>query len=214
MGSFRHHPDDHIIINEVIFPLAFFELQEPTYTLPAPYISREYIQSPPSHIFSDGQTQVDAGLPYADGDTYISNLATYEAAYEEYLNPTPSLPEAKIIRIAEAAAYNRAKKTEKVVYSSDTYFSDEVFFYRINHEYQKFNRDGSVPGGYYVKDEDDTQVSLNLSQLEDLVDHLIDFYYECDKVFDTHEVNINALTTVEDIEAYNFTTGWPTTPYT
>ena len=214
MGTFRHHPDNHIIIDDVFFPLAFFELQEPTYELPVPYISRDYVQSPASHILSDGQTQVDGGLPYTDGDTYISNKATYEAAYEEYLNPTPTLPEAKIIKITETAAYSHNKKLEKVIYNSDTYFSDDSFFQKINHEYQKFDRDGSVPGGYYVKDEDAIQVSFNLSQLEDLVDHLIDFYYEVDKVFDTHEAAINALTTVEDVEAYNYETGWPTTPYT
>lgn len=213
MGTFRHHPDGHIHIDELYMPLSFFQTQEPLYNLSAPWIERYYDQ-PNLHILRNKETQEGGILPYTDGDSYIAKKAIYAAAYEAYINPEPTLEEAKIIKISELSGYASNKKSGKVIYSSNTYLSIKNFLERIMHEYEKFARVGSLPGGYYILDETDIEISFTLlSDVEDLIDRIIELHYECDKIEDNHRKNINALLSVESTQSYDFTGGWPTTPY-
>ena len=85
MGTFIHTPDNQIIINGTIFPLAFFMTVEGAYALPSGMICQEYIQGD-HYKASSGSNDEFYSLPWADGDTYISSLATYVSAYVDYNN--------------------------------------------------------------------------------------------------------------------------------
>lgn len=213
MGTFRHTPDDIIFIDTSSYPLAWWITQEPAYLIPMGYTHRVYEQGV-HHTLYDGVGQDPGDYPWTDGNTYISNKSTYDTAYDLYLNPPPTLPQAKTAKIEELDIYNSNKKTEKVIVNAITYKSTSRFFTQIFREFEKYTRDGSVPGGYYVRDDSETEQSLTLVQLEDVVDKIVDFWRDCDEVRDDHWEMIMALGTVAAVEAYDFTGGWPTTPYT
>lgn len=212
MGEFRHVAT-HIHIDELYLPLSFFMTQEPLYNLPSPYIRRNYIQ-PGFHMLSDGSTEIGGSLPYTDGDSYIAKKALYEAAYYDFLNPEPTLEEAKIIRISETAAYSDNIKKGKVVFNGDVYLSVNIFMDRIKGEFQRYKRAGSIPGGYYVNEENDDQIPFTLlNDLSNLIDKILLLWYLCDVNEDFHRANINALVTVPAVQSYDFTTGWVLVPY-
>lgn len=213
MGEFRHHPDGHIHIDDLYMTLSFFLTQEPLYSLASPWTGRYYKQSV-IHKLTNNETASAGSFPYSDGDSYISKKAIYQAAYDAYLNPTPTLVEAKITRINELQEYAATKKNGKVIYSGNTYLSIKSFLERIMYEYEKFTRVGSLPGGYYVLDHNDNEISFTLlANLAALIDRIIELHWECDKVEDNHRQSINALVSVGSVQSYDFTTGYPTIPY-
>lgn len=216
MGRFRHvsnwiHVDDGVV--EVDMTLSFFVTQEPLYTLPAPWTSRYYEQGV-IHKLSNQKDVTGGPFPWSEGDSYIAKRAIYESAWDEFLNPPPTLEQAKVSKINELRSYSNGKKAGKVIYSSNTYLSVKNFLERIMHEYEKFDRVGSLPAGYYVLDHLDNEISFTvLANLEALIDRIIELHWECDKVEDNHRQSINALVSVESVQSYDFTTGWPTIPY-
>jgi len=219
MGKFIHNPDDYIIIDDLIVPLSWFLTQEPAYSLPGTppnLIAREYVQGS-YHILRDDISQFAGEYPWTDGDTYITNKATYAADYETYINPPPTLSQAKEIRINEMLGYSNSIKLGKVVYNTGitdyTFESDSRHYDRLHAQWHNFVEDGDVPGGFYVRDEDGTEHSFTLVQLTELINKTQDLYHEVYLTIDDHIDAINALATVPAVETYDFTTGWITVPY-
>ena len=85
MGRFLHNPDGWITIeadatHTLTLMVDEFIQYEPAYKgLPSPYISGTYVQGQ-FHIFTTGNSQFSGPMPWAAGDTYIANLAAYQAA--------------------------------------------------------------------------------------------------------------------------------------
>jgi hypothetical protein len=88
---FRHHPDGFIYLNQICFPLAFFQQQEPDYALPAGAIAQEH--QPGLRVLRDGSSQWTGELPWEEGDRYLSQLETYRLAWEAANAPPPLLPQ-------------------------------------------------------------------------------------------------------------------------
>ncbi|MCB9438422.1 MAG: Ig-like domain-containing protein [Anaerolineales bacterium] len=82
---FIHHPDNLIIIDDLILPLGFWTIVAPTYALPEPYSGREFIPNVRHHLLTlDGVGQDQADLGWAEGIEYIAQKATYQAAWDAY----------------------------------------------------------------------------------------------------------------------------------
>lgn len=217
MGRFRD-ANDFIMIEdgvgeELFLPFSFFMTQEPLYNLPAPYITR-YYEQPNNHLLNTSVSAFGGPIPYTDGDSYIAKKALYESAYYDFLNPEPTLEEAKFTRINETREYSDNIKEGKIVYGGNTHLSLDSFLQRVRDEFERFTRVASLPGGYYVLDENDVQISFTvLSNLSDLIDKILELWYLCDVNEDYHRAQINALLTVAAVQSYDFTTGWVTVPY-
>ncbi len=215
MSTFTHHPDDHIHIDELYLPLSFFLTQEPLYDLETPFIHREYIQLD-RHVLSDGSTQEGSDLPWTEGDAYIAKKSIYADAYDEFLNPPPTVEEAREIKLSELSDFASEIRNGKVVFDGNIYFSTDEQLERIRNEYEQFSRDMPplLPGGYYVNDHNYDEVSFTLlADLIDLIDKILELWYLVDLNEDFHRGEINDLVSVESIEAYSFASGWPITPY-
>ena len=108
MGTFRHHPDGFIYIDDVSIPLSEFLIEEPAYTLPNQRaIGRNY-DGVKDIAFSKNQEFDGNGEVELDG--YIAKLATYQAniAAREQVRQdngyAATLPEAQSRRITELRA--------------------------------------------------------------------------------------------------------------
>jgi len=213
MGSFRHTPDNIIYINNLAMPLSFFLTLNPAYALPAGYTSRNYIQGS-YNILSTGSLAVPDAMPYADGDTYITNVAAYTVAYAAYLNPTPNLAQQKVITIDTMLGYAFNKKIGHVTVTGATYFSDSNTLQRLVNEDLTFNRAMALPVGYYVNDINYAPVAIAaFADLEAIIDRIVELHYLTDVNSDVHRAAINALATNAAVLAYDYTTGWPAIPY-
>jgi len=216
MASFTHNPDDYILIDNLVMPLSFWLTQEPAYLLPSGMITQNYVQGE-RYSASDGKTQVFYSIPWAVGDTYISNKATYEAAYNAYLAEQAlpqTLEDAKIFKIGELSNYREGKRAEGVTYNSIDYKSDSNIYKDIFHDHEFSLRAEALPSGYYVWKLNGTKdTTLTLANLTGITDKIQEFYWKLRENYDTHRIAIDALGTIELALAYDFTTGWPTTPF-
>jgi hypothetical protein len=213
MGTFRHSPDDIIFINTTSMPLSFFLTLQPTYSLPVGSITRYYEQTV-THYTSDGDNAFPQDIPYAIGDDSITNEVAYAAAFAASLAAV-SLPQAKLIRINEMLTYSGTIKSGNVIVGGYTFFSDpgNTLFELVNEDLT-YTRAAALPVGYYVNDINYVQRTIaTLADLEAIIDRIVGLYYLCDLNADVHRAAINALGTVSAVEAYDFTTGWPTIPY-
>lgn len=219
MGQFIHKDSQIIIIdnsgNQSVYDATWWMAEEEAaYALPTDAVLQYYRQSD-VHAWHSATGVVSTGtLPWADGDTYISKKATYDTDWIAEINSNKTLQQLKDERIALSFNNCLTKKSEKVQISSVNYPTDNTTFARLSIEFEKYNRDGAVPVGYYVYDEDRNQVTKNLAQLETLIDLIVDFYHACDLVHDGHQDAIQALADPSAILAYDYTTGYPVTPYT
>lgn len=216
MGVFRHTPDDLIVFDTDIIPLAFFLTLEPAYTLPvspAGITHIEYDQGLTRYFASGNGTQYGMTYPDATIDGYISNKATYVAAYAAYLNPPLTLSQEKAKRIGEMMLYGEAIKDGNIVINGYTFSSTDEFFIKMEKEFESFTRT-SIPMGYYVNDINYVPVSISdLGDVSEILDSINELHYECDVTADIHRAAINALTTIPDVLAYDYTVGWPVVPY-
>jgi len=216
MGTFRHTPDNGIFINTSYMPLSFFITLVPTYALPATAISADYTQGV-GVVWSSATSIVSSSVTYTDGDTYIANETSYMAAYNSYLNPSPSLADAKIQKINEMIYYSNSIKNGHVLVTISAvqreYFSDVNTLNQLMQYDNHFTRVG-MPVGFYVNDVTYTQRVMGaLSDLELIIDRIIDLYYLTDLNVDVHRTAINALGSVATVQAYDYTAGWQTIPY-
>lgn len=216
MGTFRHTLDDSIYINSTSMPLSFFITLVPTYALPAGAIRAEYTQGV-SYVASSATSIISSSTTYTDGDIYIANESAYAAAYASYLNPAPSLSQAKASKISEMIVYGLAIKLEHVMVTISAtpyeFFSDSMTLDELMRMDAMFTR-SSMPVGFYVNDVTYAQIVMPaISDFESIIDRIIGLYYLVDLNINVHRAAINALSSVPAVNAYVYTTGWPTTPY-
>lgn len=224
MGYFLHHPDGYVNIGGLIVPLAWFLTQEPAYSLPAECLGREYMQEdhpviddPSKHVLFTRFSQESGSLPYIDGDTYISKKSTYEIAYQAYLDQQAlpqTVADAKTYQINKTLAYRHDKEDDGVIVSGVTYQSAASYYDRWKNEHDYALRNSFLLSGYYVTDINGNEVTmLDVEELTTLVTTIDEFYWSLRKTFDDHAQAINALATIPDILAYDYTTGWVPTPF-
>jgi hypothetical protein len=74
---------------------------------------------------------------------------------------------------------------------------------------------GDLPAGFYMMDNSypATPVTLTKDDFKAISASISELYYACIQNYNQHYQNIYALLTVPDVEAYNYTTGYPTLPY-
>ena len=211
MSKFIHIPDDIIIIDDFSCSLAFFLIQEPAYVLPGGKTSQYYEQSI-KHFVSDGINGELLSLPYTNGDTYISNKATYVTALEDSIY-YPDLATAKETKILSLKEYAVQYYNGSIVFSGDTYYSKGGGSSDAHQYYSRYTRSGTIPLDFYLRDINGSEHVLTLANISDIADLIDDLHRATDENLHDHMDAINALTTIQDVKDYDFTTGWPTIPY-
>lgn len=148
----------------------------------------------------------------------INNVVTTE--YTKYLNwvdyakkcasiifDTPTLENAKAKKIEEINKYDSSSAVNSFTYSGTDYWLD------------KATRVGLMNSTTILKEAGETNASLWLGNLhvvlpvDDVIDKLsqLEVYaLECYNVTAQHKAAVDALQTIEDVESYDITLGYPT----
>jgi hypothetical protein len=79
---FQHHPDGQIVINDFMYPLEEFRIDEPEYQLPAGVTGREYVPGQHHYTYTENAS-FPQPLQWEEGDLYITQAASYEAAFKQ-----------------------------------------------------------------------------------------------------------------------------------
>jgi hypothetical protein len=216
MSTFRHTPDNIIYFDSDSMPLSFFLTQEAAYALPAGMIEQRYI-SGTSYIASDGTTEVRYSIPNSTIAGYITNKATYVAAYAAYV-AAAALPQtvsaAKEYQIGLLTNYMNTLQDNGVIVSGTTYQSSTNYYGRWKNEHDYALRTSSLLNSYYLVNLAGGEVTIaSVSDLTNIINKIDEFYWELQRVYDDHVTAINILTTISSILTYDYTTGWPVTPY-
>lgn len=211
MGIFRHTPNDYIIIDDLVMPLSFFLTQEAAYALPGGATTQNYEQTV-SRSTSDGSTQTFLTIPWAVGDGYITNKAAYAANYATYLATPATLGEAKTQQKNAAHEYARTYFDGNIQYDGAEYPASHR--HRISNELYYFARIGDYDVSHYVYDKDGNQVNKPLNEMKLILDLMDKLHWVTNVNLDTHKDAIDALGTIGAVLAYDYSTGWPTLPYT
>ena len=218
MGQFIHNPNNQIIIidnsgNQSVYDDAWWIAnEEPAYSLPVGAILQYYRQSDARRWHDASGNVTEESIPWADGDTYISNKATYDANYLIYTLGT--VQNAKDYQIGKLNLYwSGIKNNANVVYLGTTYFSNSYLREQWKEELEYANRNTLLLSSHYVRDIADNENNMDIATLNEFIDEIDEFYWETKKIRDDHIDAINLLADIPTILAYDYTTNWPLTPF-
>lgn len=197
------------------FPLTWFQTQVPSYLLPITPVNiiwQWYKQGEFRKLY-DGTNEYSLPIPWSDGDLYILNKNSYDIAYYDYLNPIPTLAEAKQIKFNQLESYYNSKLLGKVTYSGFTYDSSLIKLSRLTIASDYFTRVGSILPNSYTRDINEISRTINLTDLSNIIKVIDQIHYYNRLARDLHYDAINALLTVNDVNNYDFTVAyWTPTP--
>jgi len=197
---------------EVLYPFSWWTTQEPGFSLSSSYVYEEYVEGSYHRVFTT-TSQEAATFPWANGDIYIAKKSIYDAAYADFIVTPITVEQAKAIKFRELRTKQLEIRRGEVIYSANTYPSDIVSYDRLLTQNLLFTAETEVPAGYYILDINREEISSNLIDLQTITQLIQQLFYACELAYDIHYAAIDALTTIEDIMAYDVTTGWPTIPY-
>lgn len=221
--TFRHSvTDGWIFIDnntgvESKYPYAWWITQEAAYTYPSGATYLQYTEGGTQSVNYYCKNNSVFALPedpWLAGNGYIAKQAVYDAAYAAYIGTPTTLAAAKAQKIAELYAQMEEIRAGQVIFGANTYESGFLHYRRLKEELSYSTYLTDVPVGYYVNDINDVQVAFTLANLQTLVGGIEKLYYLCYLQYDVHKAAINALGTINDVVAYDVTTGWPTVPFT
>lgn len=209
--TFLHNRSEYIVIDDgilsVTMKLSDFNYFEPSYSLESPYTWQYYIQGIRRTKNTD-HSEISLPIPWTEGDAYISNVSFYLANLPI---PPQTLEEAKSRRTSELYSFFQQINSGNINYTAmTTIFSP--YLYNSNALITYKDR-GFVPIGFNIADADGDFVVMTLAQLLELDSGIVDFHYLNSQNFSSHAAVIDTLTTIEDVMAYDITTGWPVIPY-
>jgi len=216
MGQFIHANNEIIIIdnsgNQSIYDTTWWIAnEEPAYVLPVGAILQYYRQGEIRAWHLAAGNAVSGSIPWADGDTYIGNKATYDADWLEY---SLNLAQAKIYQIGLLDAYMATIEDNGLTYAGITYQSSATYYNRWKDEHDYALRTSNLLTSYYLTDISGNEIVMpDVATLTNIVNDMDEFYWELQQVRDNHKDSINALGTVSAVLAYDYTTGWAITPF-
>lgn len=222
MRRFRHMVTDGLVgildgtPTESIYPFSWWILEVPDYSYPEGATYIQYVEggtSGQNYYVKDNSQHPLPEDPWLAGNTYIANKLVYDSDYDEYINTPKTLSEAKNIKWNELFSQFDTVRSGGIVYLTNTFPSDMVTMARLRQELNYCIALETTPIGYYVKDILNAHINLNLPGLTTVVVRIEELHYLCRVNYDYHYEAVDNLTTIEDVMAYDVTTGWPAIPY-
>ena len=142
-----------------------------------------------------------------DEETIFSGFPSVEQltewGFEEYIPPTPDpLEEAKNKKIQELVAYDSSPNV-----NSFTLAGKSLWIVPADRTNYMITLEGARRLG--IESISFLGETIPVDTAITILDAINVYAMQCVGVTDTHKANINALTTVEEVEAYDFTTGYP-----
>lgn len=132
------------------------------------------------------------------------------AGYTEYVDPEPTpeelLEKAKQEKIGELEAYNNSDAVNEFTIGGVPMW---LTFDERNRLQKAVEAKESLGKDTMTKNWNGVEYTFLLTVWKAMLAALEDYAYDCQNATDGHKAAIEALTTIETVEAYDFTTGYP-----
>lgn len=136
-----------------------------------------------------------------------------EAGYTEYVEPAPTpeqlLQQAKDGKIQELMDYNQSEEVNSFTLGGQTMWLN---FDERSRLQKAVDAKEALGRATMTKDWGGEQYPFTIQQWKQMLARLEEYAYDCQNTTDRHKAAIAALTTVEQVEEYDFTTGYPDKP--
>ena len=158
---------------------------------------------------------------YTEGNSITKNISNgvfsgipseqrlTEWGFEEYIEPTPTpeelLARAKANKIAQLEAYNDSDSVNEFSISNNPMWLNFDERSRLQKAVDAKEAMGKTS---MTKVWNGVDFTFPLSTWKAMLAALEDYAFDCQNVTDSHKAAINALESIEDVEAYQFT-GYP-----
>lgn len=136
-----------------------------------------------------------------------------EWGFVEWIEPEPTpeelLERAKVAKLAEIDAYNSSDAVDSFTIGGKQMWLTRDERTQIDESINAYEATGATSMTKYFGG---VPYTFTLVLWKQMLNALIVYASEALNVTEAHKVAIGALTTVEDVEAYDFTIGYPTKP--
>ena len=139
---------------------------------------------------------------YQEVQDWIAEPNTPDAEY--------SVAERQAARKGEVNSLRDTKLSDGFLHSTNTYSADTDSRASLASYVANVNAAKGLPAGFTWRTVDNQDISFTTTTILDLHDAMTDFL---DATFNnawTHKAGLDAESTVEDVDAYDISTGWPT----
>lgn len=168
------------------------------------------------------KVSADKGFILKGGDTYTSEiycakdaeLQDYEVvAYSDYLRAEnkkkyegKTLEEAKEMLLAEIDAYDKSPAVNAFYLNGEQHWLDFNLRDRVFAGNERIAYKGREETSLWL---DGKCFVMPIAAAQDLICTIEVYAKDCYNVTATHQAEVNKLTTIEEVEAYNYKTGYP-----
>lgn len=156
----------------------------------------------------------DQSITYNDNGTLFSGVPSVEQlnewGFEEQIDPAPTtthlLEMSKANKIAELEDYNDSDKVNTFTINGNKMW---LTFDERNRLQKAVDAKEAMGKTSMTKVWNGVEFKFTLVIWKQMLAALEDYAYDCQNVTDTHKSAINAKITVNQVENYDFTTGYP-----
>lgn len=181
----------------------YFESDKELYSLRT---YEDFLNGAPIKLY-DWQIQYHNDHPEADIWT-ILNVVGYEDGVVKWcVEPKDPLVEAKDQKIAQIYQYDSSDAINDVIINNTIHGwvdAEQRANYRSSLDSAK--RMGLTQISFFV---DNNLFTVSVEQAEDMLAAIQIYADQCFIVTKQHEINVQSLSTIEQVEAYDYTTGYP-----
>lgn len=133
-----------------------------------------------------------------------------QAGYKEYQEPVPTesekLEQAKAEKIAEITAYDKSPAVNAFYLNGEQHWLDFNLRDRVFDGNERIAYKGREETSLWL---DGKCFVMPIAVAQDLICTIEVYAKDCYNVTATHQAEVNKLTTIEEVEAYNYKTGYP-----
>lgn len=133
-----------------------------------------------------------------------------QAGYKEYQEPVPTesekLEQAKAEKIAEITAYDKSPAVNAFYLNGEQHWLDFNLRDRVFDGNERIAYKGREETSLWL---DGKCFVMLIAAAQDLICTIEVYAKDCYNVTATHQAEVNKLTTIEEVEAYNYKTGYP-----
>lgn len=191
-----------------------------------------FIQKDKDGIYFESETNIESGLTYPDylnGATIkitdyqyryhldfqdrsveeVLNICSYDGQNIEYYisEAAPTLEAAKEMKLQQIGAYDDSEAVNDVIINNTIHGwvdAEQRANYRSSLDSAK--RMGLTQVSFFV---DNNLFTISVEQAEDMLAAIQIYADQCFIVTKQHEINVQSLSTIEEVEAYDYTAGYP-----
>lgn len=132
------------------------------------------------------------------------------AGYKEYVEPEPTVEElleqAKAQKIAEIDAYDTSPAVNGFILNGQRVWLDFELRDRVNQGNECLQRIGRTDTTLWLGKQ---CYNLSIEQAQNIISHIEAYAKDCYNVTAAHKKAVSELTTIEEVEKYDITAGYP-----